>query len=1606
MKAPESPDRLSWSSGMPSITNSLTAWTMPIYEMDDDSTLGETSSGGFTLQTDSPRQSRSRRWLATCLIVWLAVCGGASIALVLTLQHTSTAPLPTTTINSTTTTTILLVRNQCQSGIDIYYSLDASEDHVVVTTNTSIPISTKGLASISVRLGASTNATRFAWLRREAQLASYSITTTDGFNTAMASQLQAEGSELYMRDAMLRVGLFCGIFTLQCCITVLGSVTRDTIFLRIYDSRYISHMTVLMSFASAYAMTAAARLLQRGVRPTVLACGFPCLSSLIMVGLWLLLTQLPQLLYLSSIALYVWIEIAIQLLSQQFWDLCAAAFTVAESKQYFGAITFGSTLGTIFASFAIIPLLKAYAIPTEGNVLVVALLMGVLGAFMCFVTPLFGLSPRVKASDGASKAASTSSIVSDIQNRSYLKHVCFFDMGATLIRVLVDYRTLSILSTHSEETLKYSLGAINGVQSFFMIPLQLVSGPLFSYFGVMYGISTLPLAIILYGASTYLSSSHLLLIGTRALYNSVSHAIFNPARELLWLPLNATDRTKFKSFVVGPFRSIARVLGALISIVLTSDTMQRYCGPRSVSVVMVLFGVAWFFDALAARQSYATEFYASLKKGHMDLTSPIIDFTTDQVELVQETLRSGASNQVAFVLSFLQPSHVPLFRSELRAVFTMPDASFHTQMRLIELHVASAETSNDESKRIFTVEDLLAVYDDCAKPQELRLACLLACGHERGASTDALADALHNASDVSMVVGAAIALLRRTQWMDEKATVVLQKLLHEPRDIEAKVVCLRIVGKELPELLGNGYLVYLLHETQAPSIVRAALQCCRQSKRTSPMLLPALLKWLPDATLRTDVIDALQAFPPSVLWEYVVNFLDKAVADVALERIIGGLRLVEAAAFPSDAKLDLVLNMMDSLLAKSSTPSELQLSQLFGLSQVELPLWEALADAVLRIVDHLREDDSTDVRVLVKRMDHIVSTHVFRGYQMQHLRLLFEDPHHHTLLSHVVEDTLDVLLRMVLKLASVRFPKGFNIHVLLEGLHADVPEVLSAVQEVLETLLPSSAKHTLLPLLFPHAPKAPMALQLLKDVKKIQSTLRNDSLMRTMQDDSIALELSCLALEYYLHATSCHDHDHSAETARVLTEAQADRLLAHSITKDLVCRAFQDPQCRRAKALEHLFQRATMDADLAPLAFTTFDVVMSLRACALFRSIAVLELVQKIACHFEPRRVVASTTFVEEGDIASQMYVLAKGSVELHQANGNVLTTLHDGACVGELALLTSKGKHLASATATTDVVVLEISRANLHALIHDNTGIARGVLDALASTLRWTYLQLESTEETSRLKRLVFASQVSVAANVDRAASNLLAKIGRARSQSAHLPPRSKPHAHLLEYSSLNLSAKHFTATPRAQDEVTYSHLEKCLHLKASNLLKDVDDDLISTVAQMAQVVVLQPRDVLFAEGSPANSIYAVVDGTIVLAMTKDEKTTALTHCGAGICFGELSFIKGSTHIMSATAAMTTTQARVIVLQIPTWELVELAEKHNKLMHLVMTWMSRKITIKMKNDALSAMTEYTHLPLRTLPSSPIGSPRGSPRKKMQWDDDDDGMADGTTGLRLRQNTL
>lgn len=180
-------------------------------------------------------------------------------------------------------------------------------------------------------------------------------------------------------------------------------------------------------------------------------------------------------------------------------------------------ITFGSTFGSLLASLVVLPAVQSRALPTEFNLLVGAALQLLVAAVLFTTAELFaptvptvstatatrGAKPSSVAPDAT---ATTAAVVAQIQGREYLKHICFFDLLATVVRVLVDNTTLSVLSRQAEDEVKASLTRVNAVQSVLMIPMQLASGPFFTRFGVMYGISTLPVTVFLFGASTYASN--------------------------------------------------------------------------------------------------------------------------------------------------------------------------------------------------------------------------------------------------------------------------------------------------------------------------------------------------------------------------------------------------------------------------------------------------------------------------------------------------------------------------------------------------------------------------------------------------------------------------------------------------------------------------------------------------------------------------------------------------------------------------------------------------------------------------------------------------------------------------------------------------------------------------------------------------------------------------------------------------------------------------------------------------------------------------------------------------------------------------------------------
>ena len=165
---------------------------------------------------------------------------------------------------------------------------------------------------------------------------------------------------------------------------------------------------------------------------------------------------------------------------------------------------------------------------------------------------------------------------------------------------------------------------------------------------------------------------------------------------------------------------------------------------------------------------------------------------------------------------------------------------------------------------------------------ELRTEAVRMCGlyHHDIVQIRRKLDELCSSSSTSKVgdllrASAAISLLRITDWQHTNAHVVLYKMLHDDTS-RTKIVALQTVGTELPELISDGYLIYLLHVAlPGSSLLEAAVRCC--SGRRSIILLPLLFDKLSDPSLRDLVVTALVSYSEEAVLKHARQALSAAV---------------------------------------------------------------------------------------------------------------------------------------------------------------------------------------------------------------------------------------------------------------------------------------------------------------------------------------------------------------------------------------------------------------------------------------------------------------------------------------------------------------------------------------------------------------------------------------------------------------------------------------------------------------------------------------------------------------------------------------------------------
>ncbi|RLN48415.1 hypothetical protein BBJ28_00015059 [Nothophytophthora sp. Chile5] len=1150
-------------------------------------------------------------------------------------------------------------------------------------------------------------------------------------------------------ELLRRVGFFCALFTVQCCVSVLGTISRDTIFLRSYAASSIAALTLVLSFSTAYALTLANGLIERLVARNAPSGVVYALSPAVLGAGLLLLTVLslavPLLARGVSVVLYIWLEISTQWLTQQFWDLCAKAFDVSQSKKFFGFITFGTTFGSLLASFVVLPAVQSQQLPTEFNLLVAAVLLFFVAAVLFVSAEQFAPSNSVHAATVSKKkssvstkpkhlesgtaagdvdASSSSAIISDIQARTYLKHICFFDMLATVIRVLVDNTTLSVLSLQQEEEVKASLTMINAVQSFLMIPMQLASGPFFTHFGVMYGISMLPVSVFLFGASTYVSNS---------------------------------ERGRFQNFVCGPFRSLSRIFGAVLSMILTMGVVVQFLGSSSASALL-----------------------------HQELRALFYKTNQDNVPLT------------------------PL----------------HTKLRLLNLHTAAKREfvlhaqesyllpdASTFPTGVFNTMDLMMMIKDksVAVPRQLRVAAILACGYEKfnmnAEQCSQILSKLVQSGDEekSVVVCAAVALLRLSDWMDEEANIILQRLLHEE-----KVACVHLAG------------------------------------------FRSLMKHLPDSVLRSQIVAALKGFETAALWGTLCQYTEETLhlpsrgsrsealvtdrMQIKREGLAGALKVLEMGEFPLEDKLDFLLHLVETLLV---TPN----SQETGNAGEE-----GTKEGDIDVLHHLFGKDEVVEELVVDAllsllMDPIhlaLDIKIREAYEMRHVLELFNRicPRTATnieetsplLLQHV-EHSLKDTRRMLLKLLSTGFPKEFDVAVILEGLQSDLGQVHSAIQ---------------------------------KDIAAFFGCKNGvDVLLDVMKHQKAELELSALALQYFLHIAADHAEflDEAAKTT--FQDEIVPHLLKHELTKELLIETYHRQALLESESLDALMKETPRVS----------RGVLSAVASA-------LQLL-----YFEPLRAIAQSGSLPRRDRASSL---------------------------------------------TADVV-------------HINGQVAHPMVKITES----------------------LTTNIKAALSVDRAAKSFLYNVGRSRTVDRTMPlslPGGRGRHRSLSGSPTPLSMTRSLSSGvllsrgllTLSDPADYSNFEKCIHLKASQLMRNLDDDKVSLVAQLSRVVLLSHGNVLYSAGATLESVYVIIDGSMEIANAQEESDTTGT---------------ATIKLHDVASAM----GRCTLFEITTKELVDLSELHHDIMHVLLAWLSQTLAESTKTMI-----------------APLVSPLAASGSSVHWEDEEE----------------
>ena len=622
---------------------------------------------------------------------------------------------------------------------------------------------------------------------------------------------------------------------------------RDALFLATLPAKLLPWAYFLIALLALAVSELNRRLVARFSRRRVLALTL-LVGACVNMGFWFLSSLAGS--TWSLVTFYVWTGLFATVAVVQFWLLLGDVLDLSQAKRVFAFIGAGGLVGAVLGSGLASAVLMQ--LPAQ-SLLVAASALFVLASFLPF---LFSRIRRLER--GKVRGSGILGGMELLQKDPYLRRLLGFLLLATFTVTIVDFVFKSVVAAEvpraelGEFFARY-YGGLNALA----LMIQVFAAPrLLRAVGVNRTLLLMPILIMAGALGVVFFTGLVAVLLLRAADGAFRHSVNRTGTEILFLPLSAEVRERFKTFADVVGQRVGQALASLFILVALGFGLDL----RILVLLILLLALASVLCVLDLERFYLDIFRRQLREGAIETRVEVSELDLQTLELLLSALSAEDDVEVIAALDLFAAYR----KVHLVPALVLYHPSREVVLRAFELLEGSAR------RDVARLAGRLLQHKD----HEIRAAAL-----RYYASTDASPEMFRRGMEGESPPVRATALvgaIARSVVDDAQAETDLRAIINgdstEAR--HALALSLHLLPAQRFAWVADELIVQ-----REPALAQTVAHSLAISP--SEANLPTLLRLLGEADARADAREALLK-----LGDVALDALEQAMADQALPRAL------------------------------------------------------------------------------------------------------------------------------------------------------------------------------------------------------------------------------------------------------------------------------------------------------------------------------------------------------------------------------------------------------------------------------------------------------------------------------------------------------------------------------------------------------------------------------------------------------------------------------------------------------------------------------------------------------------------------------------------------